>query len=272
MAVTVDSQMASSVAANVNFATSLTYSFTNTAGTYLVVGAECNAQSANPAATITGVTYAGATVTKYAATEASWDTGARSVGAFYTKQAPATGANNVVVSLSVSDNIISGAISVTGAAASAAEANGTANTSGSSTVSPTLTLTNVQASSLCLAWYGHGAAIQTALKPKVSCNRDMGPFGESVNEGVGLTTTVKISRATGGEVHIISGDALLVVGGVTTWKRNEQVRPLPGKWDGVAISATFICQKLPLIKIADLLPPAELAKLVKNPVVLRFDD
>ena len=161
MAVTVDSQMASSVAANVNFATSLTYSFTNTAGTYLVVGAECNAQSANPAATITGVTYAGATVTKYAATEASWDTGARSVGAFYTKQAPATGANNVVVSLSVSDNIISGAISVTGAAASAAEANGTANTSGSSTVSPTLTLTNVQASSLCLAWYGHGAAIQT---------------------------------------------------------------------------------------------------------------
>ena len=118
----------------------------------------------------------------------------------------------------------------------------------------------------------HGAAIRTALKPKVSCNRDIGPFGESVNEGVGLTTTVKISSATGGDVHIISGDALFLVGGVATWKRSEQVRPLPGKWDGVAISATFICQKLPLIKIADLLPPAEVAKQVKNPVVLRFDD
>lgn len=118
----------------------------------------------------------------------------------------------------------------------------------------------------------HGAAIRTALKPKVSCNRDIGPFGESVNEGVGLTTTVKMSEATGGDVHIISGDALFLVGGVAAGKRSDQVRPLPSKWDGVAISATFICQKLPLIHIADLLPPVVVTKQAKTPVVLRFDD
>lgn len=118
----------------------------------------------------------------------------------------------------------------------------------------------------------HGAAIRTALKLKVSCNRDMGPFGESVNEGVGLTTTVKIFKAAGGDIHIISGDALFLMGGPAPGKRSEQVRPLPGKWNGVAISATFICKKLPLIKIADLLPLVEVAKQVKTPVVLRFDN
>jgi hypothetical protein len=118
----------------------------------------------------------------------------------------------------------------------------------------------------------HGAAIRTALKPKVSCNRDIGPFGESVNEGVGLTTTVRISKASGGEVHIVSGDALFVEGGVTVVKRQDQVRALQGKWDGVAVSATFVCQKLPFVNIADLLPPVELTKQVKTHVVLRFDD
>lgn len=118
----------------------------------------------------------------------------------------------------------------------------------------------------------HGAAIRTALKPKVSCNRDMGPFGESVNEGVGLTTTVLIAKATGGDVHIVSGDALLLDGGAAATKRRDQVRALTGEWTGVAISATFICQKLPSISIPDLLPPVVAAKQVKSPVALRFDD
>lgn len=118
----------------------------------------------------------------------------------------------------------------------------------------------------------HGAAIRAALKPKVSCNRDVGPFGESVNEGVGLTTTVLIAKATGGDVHIVSGDALLLDGSASVTKRRDQVQALTGRWDGVAISATFICQKLPLIHIADLLPPVEPAKRAKTPVVLRFDD
>lgn len=118
----------------------------------------------------------------------------------------------------------------------------------------------------------HGAAIRTALKPKVSCNRDMGPFGESVNEGVGLTTTVRISKATGGDVHIVSGDALFLEGGVAAGKRQDQVRALQGKWDGVAVSATFVCQKLPFVNIPDLLPHMEVTKQVKTRIALRFDD
>lgn len=118
----------------------------------------------------------------------------------------------------------------------------------------------------------HGAAIRTALKPKVSCNRDMGPFGETVNEGVGLTTTVLISKATGGAIHIVSGDALLLDGSVAGAKRRDQVRTLQGKWGGVAISATFVCQNLPSVNIADLLPPVEPSKLAKTPVALRFND
>lgn len=118
----------------------------------------------------------------------------------------------------------------------------------------------------------HAAAIRTALRPKVSCNRDMGPFGESVNEGVGLTTTVRISKTTGGDVHIISGDALFLEGCMASGKRRDQVLALQGKWDGVAISATFVCKNLPLIRIPDLLPTVEPIKQAKNPVALRFDD
>jgi anti-anti-sigma regulatory factor len=118
----------------------------------------------------------------------------------------------------------------------------------------------------------HGAAIRTALKPKVSCNRDIGPFGESVNEGVGLTTTVLIAKATGGDVHIVSGNALLLDGNVAVGKRRDHVQALTGEWTGVAISATFICKKLPFINIPDLLPPVESAKQAKSPVALRFDD
>jgi anti-sigma regulatory factor (Ser/Thr protein kinase)/anti-anti-sigma regulatory factor len=118
----------------------------------------------------------------------------------------------------------------------------------------------------------HGAAIRIALKPKVSCNRDMGPFGESVNEGVGLTTTVLIAKATGGDVHIVSGDTMLLEGGVAGAKRRDQVRALQGQWNGVAISATFVCQKLPFVNIAELLPPVGPAKQAKPLVTLRFDD
>lgn len=118
----------------------------------------------------------------------------------------------------------------------------------------------------------HGAAIRTALKPKVSCNRDIGPFGESVNEGVGLTTTVLIAKETGGDVHIVSGDALFLDGGAAVTKRRDQVRALTGVWTGVAISATFICKKLPAIRIDQLLPPIEPSKSLENPLIFRFDD
>lgn len=118
----------------------------------------------------------------------------------------------------------------------------------------------------------HGAAIRTALKPKVSCNRDVGPFGQSINEGVGLTTTVRIAKETGGVVHIVSGDALWFEGGVSAPKRQDQLQVLAGQWRGVAVSASFVCKSLPLIRVADLLPPTGSPKQAKSAVVLRFDD
>jgi hypothetical protein len=118
----------------------------------------------------------------------------------------------------------------------------------------------------------HAEAIRTALKPKVSCNRDIGPFGESVNEGVGLTTTVRIAKETGGAVHIVSGDAMFKDGELSSVKRRDQVQALEGKWNGVAISATFACRKLPAIRIDQLLPPVDRPKSLENPVVFRFDD
>lgn len=118
----------------------------------------------------------------------------------------------------------------------------------------------------------HADAIRTALKPKVSCNRDMGPFGESVNEGVGLTTTVRIAKETGGSVYIVSGDAMFTDGEQSSVQRRDQVQPLKGRWSGVAISATFVCQKLPAIRIDQLLPPEDVSKLLKNPIVFRFED
>ena len=118
----------------------------------------------------------------------------------------------------------------------------------------------------------HAEAIRTALKPKVSCNRDIGPYGESVNEGVGLTTTVRIAKATGGSVHIVSGDAIFTDGVQRGAKRRDQAQPLEGAWNGVAISATFICQKLPEIRIDQLLIPVDQPKSSENPVVFRFTD
>ena len=118
----------------------------------------------------------------------------------------------------------------------------------------------------------HAEAIRVALKPKVSCNRDIGPFGESVNEGVGLTTTVRIAKATGGSVYIASGDAMFMDVELSSVKRRDQVQPLTGRWNGVAISATFVCQKLPEIRIEELLPPVEQPKLPTHQVVFRFDD
>jgi signal transduction histidine kinase len=118
----------------------------------------------------------------------------------------------------------------------------------------------------------HAEAIRTALQPKVSCNRDIGPFGESVNEGVGLTTTVRIAKQTGGDVYIVSGDALYVDGERSRVKRRDQMQPLAGVWNGVAISATFLCNKLPAIRIDQLLPPVERQKSQETPVMFRFDD
>lgn len=119
----------------------------------------------------------------------------------------------------------------------------------------------------------HEAAILTALRPKVSCNRDLGLYLESANEGVGLTTTVRLAKATGGSVHIASGNAIVFENGAAPQKRNDRALTVPAEWPGVAISAIFDATKLPLVKVSDHLPPLD--KQPSNTPIgfdLRFDD
>ncbi|WP_232107054.1 ATP-binding protein [Pseudomonas putida] len=99
----------------------------------------------------------------------------------------------------------------------------------------------------------HSAAIQTALLPRVSCNR--GPLvayeTDSQNQGVGLTTTAKIAEAAGGTLIVASGNAW-----VHTASGATAVDPKLD-WHGVAIAFSCNRDMLPLVNIPALLPAVE---------------
>ena len=46
-------------------------------------------------------------------------------------------------------------------------------------------------------------AILAALRPRVSCNRDLEVFKRLVNEGIGLTTTARIAERAGGRLVVV---------------------------------------------------------------------
>lgn len=107
----------------------------------------------------------------------------------------------------------------------------------------------------------HHEAILTALRPRISCNRDLRLGMESVNQGVGLTTTCRIAEHAGGRLMIVSGNAIhstvgesgLMAGGAT--------------WQGVAIAMECRRDRLPGIRFSELLPPYA----AQTPVRLRFE-
>jgi len=96
----------------------------------------------------------------------------------------------------------------------------------------------------------HLAAILAALQPRVSCNRELGLLAESVNQGVGLTTTNRIAERAGGHLYIASGDAI---------HSATASAHLTGEasWQGVAIALECRRQRLPEVRFRDLLPPLE---------------
>lgn len=104
----------------------------------------------------------------------------------------------------------------------------------------------------------HLAAILAALQPRVSCNRDLGLSSDSVNQGVGLTTTNRIAERAGGRLYIASGDAIYSAGGYS-WLSGMQ-------WQGVAIALECKRQRLPDVHFRDLLPPLDAQPAVQ----LRF--
>lgn len=106
------------------------------------------------------------------------------------------------------------------------------------------------------------AAILAALHPRVSCNRDLGVFKDSVNQGVGLTTTARIAARAAGRLVVVSGSGFHDPLG-------RSGRLSPGvRWPGVAIALECRREVLKEVRFQELLPPVEDAP----PLHLRFED
>lgn len=107
----------------------------------------------------------------------------------------------------------------------------------------------------------HLEAILTGLRPRVSCNRELGLDVESENQGVGLTTTQRIAKLAGGELVIVSGDGLYKTKGLSFAMG-------PGcNWQGVGIAMECRRNALVDVRYRDLLPRRDL----QPPPKLRFE-
>lgn len=52
------------------------------------------------------------------------------------------------------------------------------------------------------------SAIEAALQPRVSCNRELGLSDDSVNQGIGLTVASEMVKQSAGKILILSGNAI----------------------------------------------------------------
>lgn len=105
-------------------------------------------------------------------------------------------------------------------------------------------------------------AILAALRPRVSCNRDLGIFKDSVNQGVGLTTTACIAQRAAGRLVVVSGAGFHDPLG-------RSGRLAPGvRWPGVAVALECRRDALKGVRFQDCLPSVADAP----PLHLRFED
>ena len=107
----------------------------------------------------------------------------------------------------------------------------------------------------------HAAAITTALKAKVSRNRDVGLGQDSVNEGVGLTVTREIALSADGCLALASGDAWLA-----DYAGNRRENKVIPEWQGVAAYVELKrerLQQVDLMTIMQKLPGYALVKGIK---------
>ncbi len=105
------------------------------------------------------------------------------------------------------------------------------------------------------------AAILLALKPRISCNRDLRAGLESVNQGVGLTTTCRIAEQAGGRLVVVSGSAVHGTQGHSGELGSS------ARWQGVAVALECRRARLPEIKFRELLPSYE----SQTEITLRFE-
>lgn len=99
----------------------------------------------------------------------------------------------------------------------------------------------------------HLSAIRTALMERVSCNRNSPYIYGHANQGVGLTTTMRIANGARGKLMIASGNAYL-----ETATMRGSILPSDGLWNGVSIA--FSCRRhaLPGISVRKLLPDTDM--------------
>lgn len=85
----------------------------------------------------------------------------------------------------------------------------------------------------------HAKAVEIALLPKVSCNRDQEYGWDSKNQGIGLTVSTSLAVDGGGEFAVFSGDALL--------RRSTHgvafSSAIPN-WQGTGVCLEFECSRL----------------------------
>jgi len=98
----------------------------------------------------------------------------------------------------------------------------------------------------------HVSAIETALKPYVTCNPDIGLPGGTSNQGVGLTTSARVARATRGGITVVSGDGVVEQTGKSS---RSLAMPEGSFWGGTAVLLQCRRAALPTVNIPTLLPP-----------------
>lgn len=106
----------------------------------------------------------------------------------------------------------------------------------------------------------HLDAILLALRPRISCNRNLGLRSDTVNQGVGLTTSCRIAEHAGGKMILVSGNAMHNTSG-SSGQSGEAY------WQGVGIAIECKRSKLSDIRFRELLPPLDDIPAVK----LRFE-
>jgi len=94
----------------------------------------------------------------------------------------------------------------------------------------------------------HFSAILTAMKPRVSCNRDLGVATNTVNQGVGLTTVTRIVRLAQGHTLIVSGDSYHKPPGSGGRSGDAAF------WQGVVVAMEMRRGRLQTVRIRDALP------------------
>jgi hypothetical protein len=108
-------------------------------------------------------------------------------------------------------------------------------------------------------------AMNLALQPRISCNREFGRFDDAVNAGIGLTTTFRLTREAQGQMLLVSGNCARRTESQT---QAVEVEALTNSWRGVAVAIELKRSALANIDIRRLMPPREGVDL---PPPVRFE-